>query len=200
MVTKKPAAKAAAPKSKATSGDVTKERRRAPPEARPATELEIPQILDIHRVATQRAIRDISVWREERYSTETRLVQWPLPEQASGYEQLLALLFESAVETTIALLVATDDPALPTLPPSMHDPKFQVLLRVVQRAHIAARAEIEAKFDGVRATGWREAKVRTNALGFSLAATALRDMPRPQALDLLGLKKSGAYRAAGRKR
>lgn len=156
------------------------------------------QAVAAYQRATWPVLTDPAVWREESASAEQRLLAWPRPADGTTFNWMLSILFNADVDVLLVLLKAHDDPRSPAWPPDVHDPKMQVLLRVVQRALQAGAAALVAEFGGERITGRRAFVNRSNE---AMADLALRSgLKRDEAFAALGLGRRQGFRANKRAR
>lgn len=162
------------------------------------------QIVKAYLSASKEVWNDPSVWIEERDSDDRRVLAWPHRVEGTGYEQLLAILFNSEVDAVLSALELHEHPALPAFPHDVHDPRFQVVLRVLHRAFLKGKAAIDAFEEAAgsdRVTGLREFR---NDFVVDLVAWIQRSKLRRElgdhAFDVFGISRSVAYRAMRRRR
>jgi len=162
------------------------------------------RILQAFREASRTVWNDPAAWIEERDSADARLLVWTRPVEGTGYEQLLAALFNAEVDFILVILEAREHPALPDFPPDINDPKFQVVLRVMHRAYLRGKAAVDAFEDmpgADRVTGMKEFKADYRALAVDLIQrSGLRKEMGDEAFEALGISRAAAYRAMGRRR
>jgi len=153
-------------------------------------------VVDAYHAASRRVLLDPLVLAEERASSETRILQWPRPYEGTQLNRLLSVLFNADVSVLLELLRLADDTESPVPPYSLTDPRFQALLRVVQRAMTIGADAIAAQYGGHEAAGRREYKNRTVE---ALSDWAIRSgLPRDAAFDLVGLGRRQGFRARKR--
>lgn len=175
--------------------------RKAPPvdTSAPDEERLFGRVVKAFLAASKSVWNDPNVWMEERDSDDRRLLVWPRPDEGTGYERLLALLFNAEVEIVLVALRLRAHPALPAWPPDVHDPRFQVVLRVVQRACLKGEAAVDAFKDmsgADRLTGLRDFNNDlTAALVDWIQRSGLRSKLGDDAFELVGISRSVAYRA-----
>ena len=103
---------------------------------------------------------DPAVWIEERDRnvTDGRLLAYPLPvDQGTQHQQFLAVLFNGEVEVVLGILEHHKHPAFPGEPHDVHDPRMQIVLRVMHRAIDKGEAAMVKLFgDGEIVSGRRE--------------------------------------------
>ena len=144
---------------------------------------------------------DPAVWLQERNSEDTRLLQWPRPIEGTGYQKLLAVLFNANVDFVLRWLEHGGHPALPTLPPDVSDRAFQIVLRVVHRGFLKGKEAIETGHTtGKRVFGRKEYKneVRRGLVDL-LQRSGLRAEFGDDAFLALGISRAAAFRHMGKK-
>ena len=176
----------------------------AQPPGKPVEEKLLGPIIKAYLAASKEVWNDPAAWIEERASNDMRLLAWPRPEQPTGYQDLLALMFNADVESVLKVLELRGHPALPGLPPDVSDPKFQVVLRVMHRAFLHGMAAIQPLADlagADRVTGLREFRNQTNEAGADLIKRAGLDRELGDGVyKALTTSRSSAYRAMKRRR
>ncbi len=156
----------------------------------------IAEAIAAYHAASMAVWNDERVWREEQASTESRLMAWPRPCEGTQLNRLLSVLFNGDVDLVLCLLRERDDMASPAWPPDAHDPKMQVLLRVVQRSMVAGHAAVQAGFGGLELSHRRAYMTATME---ALADMAVRSgLPRAEAFEAVGIAKRRGFRAARR--
>lgn len=156
----------------------------------------IADAIAVYHRASLPVLDDPQVWAEEAQRTGARLLAWPRPCEGTQHARLRAILFNADVDVVLVLLHDKGDPLAPALPPDVHDPKMQVLLRVVQRSAEAGWAALQAAFGGMELTRRRD---YINGTIEALADVAWRSgLPRGEAFAAVGINRRQGYRATDR--
>lgn len=163
------------------------------------------RLIGIWQAASIAVWNSETAWREEATSAEARVLAWPQPDEGTKHQRLMKLLFNADVDVVLVWMKAHAHPMTPAWPPDVHDPKMQVLLRVMARAGAAGEAAVLDEFGGDTVSGFGPNGAFVKQVNEQLAELALqmaRDMGliRDEAFDLVGLPRRKGFRAVKRAR
>lgn len=166
--------------------------------AKPPPDVEFTAVLEVAARAMRRVFEDREVWRIEACRENPPRLPWPLASTGKGAPQLLRWLASWGVENATHAWQTAHGLDLPADPESQ---AFQLVLRVVHRAVVAADADMRASFGSPRGehriAGKREF---FNWLKASQVEHAVKSgAPRADALRKLPISRASAYRAMKRR-
>lgn len=168
------------------------------------SELLLGPVVKAYHAAAKTIWNDPEVWIAERDRVDIGdPLQWPRPVVGTVYQRFLAALHNGDVEVVVFVLAMEKHPALPDLPVDVGDPKFQLVLRVMDRSFRAGAAVIEATFGGAeRVTGWREFtnEWRGDVVEFLQRSGIRAELGDAAAFAAFGISSSAAFRHMKRKK
>lgn len=161
----------------------------------PPPDVEFTAALAVADRALRGVLGDPGAWGDEAANGAAEPLPWPLQGHGEGYPQLLRLLAAEAVESTLQAIHETEGEVVDADPSSA---RFQLVLRVVNRAVLAADTAIRSALLPGRLTGKRDF---LNWVKWCEVQTAVEaGGPRAETLRKLPMSRASAYRAMKRKR
>jgi hypothetical protein len=174
--------------------------RRPPPKAPEGERDEMGELFNLADDAIRRFISDQDRWTEERQRLNPAPLPWPLAVPSDNYAKLMQLLAVATVENLMfARAEFLDLSGHMPEGDETRSPDFQLILRIAKRAVDGADAEIRRRFGSGKLTGKRKFVNWLKAYQLGRLQEGAPGISITDASMLLGIGKSGAYRALKQK-
>jgi hypothetical protein len=150
--------------------------------------------------AIRRFISDPDRWTEERQRFNPAPLPWPLAVPSDNYAKLMQMLVVATVENLV--LARAEFLGLSGHMPEGNEtrsPDFQLILRIAKRAVDGAESDIRRRFGAGKLTGKRKLANWLKAYQLGRLQEIAPGISITEASMLLGVGKSGAYRALKQK-
>jgi len=158
-------------------------------------DVEFTAALAVAERASRGVLCDHAAWAEEAANAAAEPLPWPLQMRGEGYPQLLRLMAAEAVQSTLEAIHEAEGETVDADPANAD---FQLILRVVHRAVLAADTAMRSTFKPGRLTGKRDFLNWVKERQVQTAVESGR--PRAEALGKLSISRAAAYRVMKRKR